>query len=158
MPDLRLKLKQISGILRVILCLQNIFTGKSHYGFVTVPLRNCPKMTEISIGRTPDLDAEIAIHRSVIHHARVEENLQVFFRMLRLRSAVPDSCYRRRFHKVGQIPISFITAFNLVRVSAVTGTSGSRRFSSSRPISFITNLQGAGDDSTKFASISGKIL
>jgi len=52
--------------------------------------------------------------------------------------------------------ISSITARSLSCVVLVTGTSGSLRFSSSRPISFITNLHGAGDDSMKFASISGR--
>ena len=51
-----------------------------------------------------------------------------------------------------------IAFFNFARVSFVTGTKGNLRFSSSKPISFITNLHGAGDDSIKLASISGNIL
>lgn len=55
-------------------------------------------------------------------------------------------------------PNSSKILFNFRLEPAVTGTSGSLRLFSSNPISFITNLQGAGFASIKFASMRSSIL
>ncbi len=70
-------------------------------------------------------------------------------------AAISDGTSARRSGKVAAHAIASRSFFC---VGSVTGTSGSRRFSSHNPISFITNLHGAGEDSIKFASISGRIL
>ena len=98
MPNRWLEFEQVVRIFWIIFGLFHIVTRESLYAVETIPFRNRPKMADVALQPPPYLDAQVTFDFFVIRHARVDQELKIFVRVLGLRSTVPDPCNTFTFH------------------------------------------------------------